>query len=189
MDEPTTDEIRREQMREASRRYRQRHPERVRESERRYQEAHPEQVAAKGRRNAAARQARLRQPGNEQELQRDCERIRAWLAEHPEKRGEYRRRVYANARAAVFDRYGRVCACPGCGATERLTIDHVNGDGRAHRAKVGRDPGKMYRWLIRHGFPEGFQTLCLRCNQSKGTGLRCRLDHGQAVNSGALQTA
>ena len=28
----------------------------------------------------------------------------------------------------------------------------------------------MYRWLRDNGLPEGFQILCLSCNESKGTG-------------------
>jgi len=35
------------------------------------------------------------------------------------------------------------------------------------------------RWLIKNGFPEGFQTLCRPCNGSKGDGDRCKLNHGQ----------
>jgi hypothetical protein len=35
----------------------------------------------------------------------------------------------------------------------------------------------MYRWLRDDGLPEGFQVLCLSCNDSKGTGERCTLAH------------
>jgi hypothetical protein len=46
-----------------------------------------------------------------------------------------------------------------------------------HREKklFGRDAETcgMYRWLRDNGFPEGFQMLCLSCNDSKGTGERC----------------
>jgi hypothetical protein len=35
----------------------------------------------------------------------------------------------------------------------------------------------MYRWLRDIGFPEGFQSLCLYCNDCKGTGERCTLAH------------
>jgi hypothetical protein len=31
----------------------------------------------------------------------------------------------------------------------------------------------MYRWLRDKGFPEGFQILCLSCNDSTATGERC----------------
>jgi len=33
------------------------------------------------------------------------------------------------------------------------------------------------RWLVKNGFPEGFQTLCRPCNVSKKRGTRCRLKH------------
>jgi hypothetical protein len=91
-----------------------------------------------------------------------------------------RNRAYsAQVRAQVFDRYGWACWC--CGATGDPTIDHRDGRGREHRmalfgaAKRGGKP--MYLWLIRHGFPEGFQTACRRCNTSKSRGPACRLDH------------
>jgi hypothetical protein len=58
----------------------------------------------------------------------------------------------------------------------KLTIDHINGDGKRHRKEVHRGT-PFWRWLIAEGFPEGFQVLCLSCNQSKGRGDRCRLKH------------
>ena len=76
----------------------------------------------------------------------------------------------ARARDQVLDHYGRVCVC--CGATRGLTIDHVNGDGKAHREEL---KGDLYRWLVQEGFPRGFQVLCTPCNSSKGAGLACRM--------------
>jgi hypothetical protein len=82
-------------------------------------------------------------------------------------------------RAAVFDHYGWACAC--CGATENLTIDHVNGGGRAHRLTLFGNAEQggthFWRWLADQGFPEGFQTLCMPCNSSKRDTARCRLEH------------
>jgi hypothetical protein len=62
---------------------------------------------------------------------------------------------------AVFDHYGRVCAC--CGETNLgfLTIDHVESDGAAHRKNLNLS---LYHWLAKHNFPDGFQTLCYNCN-------------------------
>ena len=73
--------------------------------------------------------------------------------------------------AQDFDLYGWRCACCGLGG---------RGGGSAHREKLfGRDAETcgMYRWLRDNGFPEGFQILCLSCNDSKGTGERCTLAH------------
>jgi hypothetical protein len=81
-------------------------------------------------------------------------------------------------RAAVFAAYGQSCAC--CGTTEQLTIDHVRGDGAEHhRALFGRQMSgvHLYSHLIRQGYPEGFQTLCMPCNRGKGQGEACRLNH------------
>jgi hypothetical protein len=94
-----------------------------------------------------------------------------------------RRRIRDRARTAansakVFAHYGRVCACPGCGATEQLEIDHINGGGTEHRRTARTGNGSSFHaWLIRQGFPEGFQTHCHPCNMSKGEGPACRIDH------------
>jgi hypothetical protein len=101
--------------------------------------------------------------------------MRRWMAANPEATREHGRRWRESYRTQVYDHYGRVCAC--CGATERLTIDHVNGDGRQHREEIGKGSGAVYRWLIANGFPPGFQVLCLSCNNSKWTGDHCRLPH------------
>lgn len=67
---------------------------------------------------------------------------------------------------AAYAAYGGyVCAC--CGETEEafLSIDHVNNDGAAHRKTMDRR--KIYKWLARNGFPDGFQVLCMNCNHGK----------------------
>ena len=92
----------------------------------------------------------------------------------------YKRATAQRAKACVLAHYGRVCAC--CGSTDDLGTDHVNGGGKAHRkALFGQDPGghsfRYWSWLINQGFPDGFQTLCRRCNRSKGDGPACLL-HG-----------
>jgi hypothetical protein len=62
------------------------------------------------------------------------------------------------------------CRC--CGESERdfLVIDHIDGHGNEHRKQVfGRMGGgyAFYHWLIKHGYPAGFQVLCFNCNMSK----------------------
>lgn len=47
-----------------------------------------------------------------------------------------------------------------------LTIDHINNDGAEHkRSRAGVD---LYDWIIKHNFPDTFQTLCWNCNCAKG---------------------
>lgn len=63
------------------------------------------------------------------------------------------------------------CAC--CGESERdfLVIDHIEGHGNEHRKQIfGRAQAgyAFYDWLIKRGYPQGFQVLCCNCNMSKG---------------------
>jgi hypothetical protein len=73
----------------------------------------------------------------------------------------------ANNRARVFEAYGgAACRCCGEREAEFLTIDHVRGDGWEHRKTV--PTSMLLSWLIREGFPEDFQVLCMNCNFAKG---------------------
>ncbi len=47
-----------------------------------------------------------------------------------------------------------------------LSIDHINGGGNKQRRELkhARDGSGFYRWLVIHGFPEGYQVLCQNCN-------------------------
>jgi len=69
--------------------------------------------------------------------------------------------------------YGGRCACSNCPETNAafLCLDHVNGDGKAHRLKVG---SHTYSDLRRRGWPEeGFRLLCWNCNASTRFGRTC----------------
>lgn len=71
-------------------------------------------------------------------------------------------------RMIVLAHYGvngePVCRICGFDDIRALVIDHIDNNGAAHRKEVGK---KMYHWLIKSGFPEGFQTLCSNCNTIK----------------------
>jgi hypothetical protein len=130
------------------------------EAERRYREANRDKrrAADRKRRETATEQARERQR-------------------------KANRSDRASVRSQVFDHYGWACAC--CGSSARPTIDHVNGDGQQHRREIRNGPvssHEVYRWLIRNGFPDGFQTLCFPCNRSKSTEERCQLNHSGRVS-------
>lgn len=74
-------------------------------------------------------------------------------------------------RRAILAAYGNICAC--CGETEEtfLTLDHINNDGAEYRrtalGKRTRAGYWQYQWVIKHGFPAGFQILCMNCQQGK----------------------
>lgn len=64
----------------------------------------------------------------------------------------------------MVEAYGGRCVCVNCPETNPafLTLDHVNGDGKAHRKKVG---SHTYRDLKRQGWPkDGYRLLCWNCN-------------------------
>jgi hypothetical protein len=71
------------------------------------------------------------------------------------------------------------CACCGEIHIEFLSIDHIHGGGNKHIKKISREGANFYYWLIKNGFPEGFQVLCYNCNRAKGrTGARfCPVHH------------
>lgn len=101
----------------------------------------------------------------------------AWKRAHrtPEKDREWaaaRRIQKQKVKDAVFGAYGGYqCNC--CGETERhfLTLDHINNDGADWRRKtLGTRTAtgwQTYRWLLKHGFPPGYQVLCMNCNFGK----------------------
>lgn len=72
-------------------------------------------------------------------------------------------------RDQVYQAYGGYrCAC--CGETERafLSIDHIHNDGAKHKREEKLHTGEqLYRWLVRKGFPPGFQILCMNCQWGK----------------------
>lgn len=86
-----------------------------------------------------------------------------WAPADPKVQGKARREKH---KALVLAAYGDVCACCGESLPMLLTIDHVNNNGSAHRKEMGNS-SRVYDWLIKSGFPEGFQVLCWNCNIGK----------------------
>jgi len=52
------------------------------------------------------------------------------------------------------------CTLCGFGDLRALSIDHIGGGGCQHRMEI-KIP--IYRWLIKTGFPSGYQVLCMNC--------------------------
>src|SRR3990167_5409425 len=110
----------------------------------------------------------------------------AHRSEHSEQWQEYRNSLKAKVYAAYS---GSISMCACCGESEKefLCIDHINGNGAEHRKLIaGKNRGvggvKLYLWLIRNGFPTGFQILCNNCDTSKGSGSVCI--HQRTMNGG-----
>ena len=153
---------------EQKRRYRAENAEAVSERKRKYQKDHREEIAGRKRQHyELTREQQLAQK-------------RQYRLENLEQEREQDRLYVERVRAEVLAHYGEHCAC--CGSTNRLTVDHVNGDGAQHRLELfgsSRSSNWLgfYRWIIANNFPDDLQTLCRSCNGSKGVGERCRLKH------------
>ena len=66
------------------------------------------------------------------------------------------------------------CNCCGEKTYEFLCIDHINGGGRKERLNDPQKKGSgLYSWIIKNGFPGGFQILCHNCNMAKGFYVEC----------------
>ncbi|KKM88154.1 hypothetical protein LCGC14_1261550 [marine sediment metagenome] len=101
------------------------------------------------------------------------EQRRSWYAREPEKLRANSRASNNRLRVEVFEHYGTVCACCGESDIRFLTLDHIAGDGAAHRKDTNTSGIDMYRWLRKHGFPSGIQVLCYNCNCAKYIYKRC----------------
>ena len=59
----------------------------------------------------------------------------------------------------------RLCACCNEPHLRFLTVDHINGGGNKQRKTIGQ--GRLYQWLIKNNFPDGYQILCFNCNAGR----------------------
>lgn len=73
----------------------------------------------------------------------------------------------SSLRSTCIERYGGKYNCCGESKDSFLQIDHINNDGYLHRESPEVKRLGLFRWLIKNGFPSGFQILCANCNSSK----------------------
>ncbi len=149
----------------AQARYRENHPEVAREASRRYRTEHPEAVS----------EAQHKYYETHREERNEASRL--YDSINKEKLRVKRIQRHSKLRNEVFKNYGELCAC--CGTTEDLAIDHIGIPGTLHRREIGTGGGVsgFYQWLRDNDFPDGYQTLCRRCNTSKGRGNKCIFTH------------
>ena len=163
-----------------TRRRREVNPDAARKGYRRTYAANPEA--------ARERQRRYRERHHDEILTRAREQDRLRYKANPELKKVSERRSRLSIRQRVLAHYSPTsspcCAC--CGTTEKLSIDHINGDGAEHRRELNTSGIRIYRWLIRENFPLGYQVLCMSCNASKSSGPSCRL-HVAPRTLGPLQ--
>jgi len=97
-------------------------------------------------------------------------------AEYDKTRKAYHVQYYNELRLEALLHYTKSLQpqCSVCGNTDlaKLCLDHVNGDGTAHRKSINAHTGvQFYRWLRRNGYPSEplLQVLCQKCNRQKQT--------------------
>jgi len=93
----------------------------------------------------------------------------------PEKHRKRGKLLRDDLRREVITHYGSKCACCGESQFEFLTIDHVDGEASVQRMKTGREPSgcRLYWYLKRNGFPEGYRVLCANCNMAMSIHGQC----------------
>lgn len=99
-----------------------------------------------------------------------CKKCSLWRKQRSRHRGfTVLRYGQVQHKELVFNHYckGDV-RCIRCGFRDvrALSIDHVNDDGAEHRRT---DPTalRIYVWLVKHKYPDGFQVLCMNCQWIK----------------------
>ena len=108
---------------------------------------------------------------------KDIIRVRhhEYWAKNKEKYRQYHKEKNQDAKMQVLRHYSvsaePFCFCCGEKNHEFLAIDHVNGGGNKHRAKLGFKCGggsNFYSWLAKNNYPDGYRVLCHNCNFSLG---------------------
>ncbi len=70
----------------------------------------------------------------------------------------------------VLEHYGEECNYCGFSDYRALQIDHINNNGAQERKSLGGQQvsgWRFYSYLVKQGFPIGYQTLCANCNNIK----------------------
>ncbi len=99
---------------------------------------------------------------------RNREASRIKNKEYRERTGyrEHQREYLLEKKSVALAHYGNgqvVCAHCGYSDIRALSIDHINGRNPQELTKRKLNGVGMYLWLIRSGFPKGYQTLCMNC--------------------------
>jgi len=64
----------------------------------------------------------------------------------------------------IFNYYGGKCNLCGENDFNKLSIDHINHNGRKHRRELNIDSGSaFYKWILKHK-PNDLRLLCYNCN-------------------------
>lgn len=89
----------------------------------------------------------------------------------------YNQKLAYNYKLLVVQHYSNgsnSCQCCGEKHLEFLSLDHINGNGNAHRRTIKMKSGwTFYKWVINNNYPTGYRILCHNCNQAHGNFGNC----------------
>lgn len=94
-----------------------------------------------------------------------------WRSSNPGRFNTYMAERRQRIKVDLVTGYGGKCTCCGETAIEFLTLEHLNGGGRAHRA--AKDSLAIFNEVIKAGFPNEYTILCMNCNFAKRFGKEC----------------
>jgi len=107
---------------------------------------------------------KIQRHANPKIRQKKCLLNYEWKKRNKDQVNVSRKRGNARLKKKLFDAFGSICVCCGETSIEFLTIDHINGGGRAHREKSGGSH-QTYRDIIKQGCPRDlYRILCMNCN-------------------------
>jgi hypothetical protein len=106
-------------------------------------------------------------------------RANAYYAKNGDKMRARSRELTLKWKTDAISHYGGACVCCGEGRLVFLSIDHIFGDGKAHRKKIGGGGPRLYQWLKKNNYPSGFRALCMNCNWAAA--------HGGCPHEGAVR--
>jgi hypothetical protein len=147
--------------------YYQANKEKVNARNKKYMQEHPEQ------RKKRVEHTLLRRRTNPDVAEKARRYNREWSKKHP---GKVWKSLYSwkmRTKTEVLAHYSDgTLSCIKCGYTDirALSLDHINDNGAEERRtnKVAKTGGtSFYHWLKRQGYPEGYQTLCMNCQNIK----------------------
>ena len=92
-----------------------------------------------------------------------------YYLEHKDAKSAYAKRYNRELKLEVLSHYGTKCTFCSEPDLDKLSIDHINGGGLAHRRSLGMAGSgtRFYLWLRRNNYPSGYRVLCLSCNNKQ----------------------
>jgi len=101
---------------------------------------------------------------------------------HPDVIKSIKRRYREKARILIIEHYGGKCSCCGISNIDFLTLDHIDGGGKAHLREAGNTHA-LYRQIVRDGYPTCYRLLCWNCNSGRS------INSGQCPHNGIVESS